>query len=110
MVFIRENQRHFKGRFLRRLVPTGEGPAGVRGLELGGGEVAGLPVLRGVLRPVEAHQLVVQPTGEDHLQPGIARLDGFAEFQRCSLGIFIDSYRFAGQSCPIGVKGSVADL
>ena len=79
LVFVGENQGHFKGGLLSRLVPAGEGPAGVGGFELGGGQVAGLAVLGGVLRPVETHQLVVEFAFESHLQPGVAGLDGFPE-------------------------------
>jgi hypothetical protein len=46
------------------LVEAGEGPAGVGGLELGGGQGLGGPVAVGEGRSVEAVQLVVQDAGE----------------------------------------------
>ena len=54
------------------LVPAGEGPTGVSGLELGRRQVTGFAVGSGVLAAIETVEFVVQRTGEGYLQAGVA--------------------------------------
>ena len=56
----RHDQCHFVGGLKGRLVPAGEGLAGVVGLELGGGDGVAHTVVVGVGRTVKTVQLVVQ--------------------------------------------------
>ncbi len=53
-----------------RLVPAGEGPAGVGGLELGGGDDVLAAVVVGIDRPVEAAEPVVEHAAEAQAKLG----------------------------------------
>ena len=59
-----DGQCHFEDGLAIRLVPAGEGPAGIDRFELGRGDRVGLAGIVGVGGPVEPPQLVVEGAGE----------------------------------------------
>ena len=63
-----------EARFEVGLIPAGEGPPGVGGLELGGGDHLLPPVHVGEGRTVETPQLIVEHPAEAAVQPPFARL------------------------------------
>ena len=69
------DQRDPEHRLELGLVPAGEGPAGVRGLELGDGDDVIDPVVGREGAAVEAVQVVVEDAGEAEVQP-VARAGG----------------------------------
>ena len=64
------HQRCREGGFQRGFVEAGEGPPGVGGLELGGGDGVGVAGVVGVAGAVEAVELIVEHPGEGDVQPG----------------------------------------
>ena len=78
-------RRYIKGQlkscFAGRLVPAGEGAAGVGGLKLGGSQVGRFPFRVDVLAAVKAPQLVVERACKAQVQLGCARLNGVGKGQ-----------------------------
>ncbi len=88
-----DGQRHVEHRLEGRLVPAGEGTAGVGGLELGGGHRAGDAARVLVDRPIETAQLVVEGAAEDQPQAPAARGQRLGERQPAALGGLVERDR-----------------
>ena len=76
-----------------RLVPAGEGPPRVSGLELGGRHGTGLPVRRLVLAAVKAPELVVQLPSEFNEELRLANGKLFAEIHGHGFGVLVQGDR-----------------
>jgi len=91
-------ERRLEGGFAGRLIPAGEAPPGVGGLELRGRSPAFLPV-DGICGAVKPMHFVVQLTREDEVEFRRAFLQLLAELQRNGFFFFVPPDTFRRQRC-----------